>query len=170
MNPITLIFLSFFFFSLPLGWLSFLFKLTAFPPFFLPLFAPKITSLCFILIGGFYRAKRLSAWVEKHGWQHAWLGAVKTAEITWDLAGDCVHIRGSRELMHGTWKASWSWVNNGRRSMGWHQGMAVGELEKKKKKRENGSLPWALVWAKNGGGKWAMLGWNWSWAERNGLG
>ena len=26
--------------------------------------------------------------------------------------------------------------------------MAVGELEKKKRKRENGSLPWALVWVK----------------------
>ena len=25
--------------------------------------------------------------------------------------------------------------------------MAVGELEKKKRKRENGPLPWALVWA-----------------------
>ena len=23
---------------------------------------------------------------------------------------------------------------------------------------------------KNGGGKWAMMGWNWSWAKRNGLG
>ena len=22
----------------------------------------------------------------------------------------------------------------------------------------------------NGGGKWAMMGWNWPWAERNGLG
>ena len=31
--------------------------------------------------------------------------------------------------------------------MGWQQGMAVGELEKKKRKRENGPLPWALVWA-----------------------
>ena len=34
--------------------------------------------------------------------------------------------------------------------MGWQQGMAVGELEKKKRKRENGLLVWALVW----GRKW----------------
>ena len=39
--------------------------------------------------------------MEKHGWQHAWLGAVKTAGINvTDLAGACVPTRGSRGLMH----------------------------------------------------------------------
>ena len=42
--------------------------------------------------------------------------------------------------------------------------------EKKRKGKKNGLLHWALIWAKNGGGKWVMMGWNWSWAEKNGLG
>ena len=64
-----------------------------------------MASPFFIFIGGFYRAKRLSAWVEIHSWQHAWLGAVKTVGVNvTDLARACVHTRGSRELMHGDLK------------------------------------------------------------------
>ena len=43
--------------------------------------------------------------MEKHGWQHAWLGAVKIVGVNViDLVGACVHTRGSRKLMHGDLK------------------------------------------------------------------
>ena len=58
--------------------------------------------------------------MEKQGWQHAWLGAVKTAGVNvTDLVGACVHTRGSRELMHGDLKGQLELSHTGRRSMGW---------------------------------------------------
>ena len=82
--------------------------------------------------------------MEKNGSQHAWLGAVKTTGVNMtNLAGACVPTRGSRELMHGDLKGqlelSQHWLEK--------HGMAVGELKKMKRKRENGPLYWALVWA-----------------------
>ena len=44
---------------------------------------------------------------------------------------------------------------------------------KEKEKERKGKWVAALGFSlghENGGGKWAMIGWNWSWAERNGLG
>ena len=49
----------------------------------------------------------------------------------------------------------------------------VGERKEKKRKRKKRKWVAALGFGlghKNGGGKWAIIGWNWSWAERNGLG
>ena len=63
---------------------------------------------------------------------------------------------------------------------GWQHGRRKGEMmgkwekEKERKGKErNGKWVAALGFGlghKNGGGKWAMMGWNWSWAKRNGLG
>ena len=44
----------------------------------------------------------------------------------------------------------------------------VGE-RKEKKRKWVAALGFGLG-HENGGGKWAMMGWNGSWAERNGLG
>ena len=76
MNTITLLFLSLFFFFLYLSGHSLCSSNWQVPHTFSCLCLLQMTSPCFIFIGGFYRAKRLSAWVEKHGWQHAWLRAV----------------------------------------------------------------------------------------------
>ena len=47
----------------------------------------------------------------------------------------------------------------------WGKHEAAGCLEKKKKrKRKNGLLPWALVWAKMG-----LVSKEWAWVEGNGL-
>ena len=52
-------------------------------------------------------------------------------------------------------------------------GERKGKKRKRKEKERKGKWVAALgfdLGHKNGGGKWAMMGWNWSWAERNGFG
>ena len=44
------------------------------------------------------------------------------------------------------------------------------EKKRKKKERKMGCCIGLRFRPKNGGGKWAMMGWNGSWAEKNGLG
>ena len=44
------------------------------------------------------------------------------------------------------------------------------EKKTKRKERKMGYCIELQFGPENGGGKWAMMGWNWSWAERNGLG
>ena len=96
--------------------------------------------------------------MEKHGLQHAWLGAMKTAGVNvTDLAGACLHTRGCRDLMYGDLKGQLELSHTDRRSIGWQQGVAGDKLEKKKRKRENGPLHWALVWAKKWSEKWVKL-------------
>ena len=49
----------------------------------------------------------------------------------------------------------------------------VGKETERKEKEIKGKWVAALGFSlghENGGGKWAMMGWNWSWAERNGFG
>ena len=63
---------------------------------------------------------------------------------------------------------------------GWQHGRRKGEVigkwGKEKKRKENGKKrKWVAALGfglghENGGERWAMMGWNWSWAERNGLG
>ena len=43
------------------------------------------------------------------------------------------------------------------------------EKEKEKKRKWVAALGFGLG-HENGGERWAMMGWNWSWTERNGLG
>ena len=63
--------------------------------------------------------------------------------------------------------------------VGWLQGGLVawekkggsdGQVgERKEKERKMGCCIGLQFGLENEGGKWAMMGWNWSWAERNGL-
>ena len=128
----------------------------------------QMVSPFFIFIGCFYKAKRLSAWVAKHGWQHAWLRAVKTTGVNVrDLAGACVHTRGSRELMHRDMKGQLELSQHWQKEHGLaarYGSRWAGEKEKKKRK-------WAIAlgfglgyclgpWFEptNRGEKWAKLG------------
>ena len=48
--------------------------------------------------------------------------------------------------------------------------MGNGGKKRKEKERKMGCCIGLQFGVENGGGKWAMMGWNWPWAERNGLG
>ena len=128
---------SFFFLSLPLGSLSFLFKLAASSPFFLPFVYSKWPALA---------SSSLVAFIEPKGWVHGWrnmagsmlgLGQWRQQKLTWDLVGVWVHTRGSRELMHGDLKGQLELSQQWQKKHGLAAGYSsrwAGEKEKKERK------------------------------------